>query len=334
MGTETHDARELPLEPRIVLEMTRQPANPLFSRYLTFQNYTGRRKRLTIAFRKTDTLRWESDSFPDGIDSLRSLAEQGNRGYWDHMYLESQPDTITLPIKRLTIAMCYHDAPGHSPEDLNHKEIAIVDWPINMELLSVFDEICLDEFARRSRYAWCDVTVRDPLLVRRVAEDVGKSGSDGPGQDQFGPNPKYGQGMEQLCSEFVSWYYHQGGITLNGQSLHNITSTQQMHDLFAAAGKLYRYDSGAGIQAFAHAATNERYTPRPGDLVERRGADGAEHAMIMYRWLPGEPHAANAHNRYNRAIVFNGPWPVTLRLVRIQEDEAAGGVDFWLGRIY
>ena len=55
--------------------------------------------------------------------------------------------------------------------------------------------------------------------------------------------------------------------------------------------------------------------------------------MIMYRWLPGEAHAANTHDRYNRAIVLNGPWPVTLRLVRIHEDEINDGKDFWLGRI-
>jgi hypothetical protein len=70
-----------------------------------------------------------------------------------------------------------------------------------------------------------------------------------------------------------------------------------------------------------------------------RGPDGAEHSMIMYRWLPGDPDAANSHDRYNRAIVFNGPWPVTLRLVRFHEDEkrvdSENGYpkDFWLGKI-
>jgi hypothetical protein len=103
--------------------------------------------------------------------------------------------------------------------------------------------------------------------------------------------------------------------------------------LFEAEGSLYRYNSGTELQSFVHTTTNARYLPRPGDYLERRGPDGAEHSMIIYRWLPGDPGAANLPDRYNRAIVLNGPWPVTLRLVRIHEDEINAGKDFWLGKI-
>ncbi len=61
-----------------------------------------------------------------------------------------------------------------------------------------------------------------------------------------------------------------------------------------------------------------------GDFLERRGSDGdAEHAMIMLRW-----DAAT-----NEATVFNGPWSVTLRRVKVHEDEVNSGKDFWIGRI-
>ncbi len=90
-----------PLEPRIILDMSERPAHSSFSRYLTFQNYTGQRKRLKVAFRKTGSLRWESDSFPDGIESLRALANTGNRSYWDCMFLENRGGRTTLPIERL-----------------------------------------------------------------------------------------------------------------------------------------------------------------------------------------------------------------------------------------
>ncbi len=131
----------------------------------------------------------------------------------------------------------------------------------------------------------------------------------------------------------MSWYYHEQNIKVNGKSLRDIVGAQQLHDLFKAEGTLYRYNSGTHLQDFVHAETNERYIPQPGDYLERRGPDGAEHSMIMYRWLPGDPSAANSHDRYNRAIVFNGPWPVTLRLVRIHEDEINDNKDFWLGKI-
>lgn len=328
-----------PLEPLIVIDMSEQPAQSSFSRYLTFQNHTGQRKRLKIAFQKTGTLRWERDSFPDGIDALKSLVDTGNRSYWDRIFLENRGGSTTLPIERLKIIMRYQNPPGSSPEHLNHAEIPIVDWPIGMQLLSGHDEICLNEFALRSRYAWSGVEESDPAVIRMVAGDLGKSGSDGQGQDQYGSNPKYGGAIDNLCSEFVSWYYYEQNIKINGKSLRDILGAQQLHDLFKAEGTLYRYNSGTHLQAFVHTETNERYIPQPGDYLERRGPDGAEHSMIMYRWLPGNPSAANSHDRYNRAIVFNGPWPVTLRLVRIHEDEkrvdAEHGYpkDFWLGRI-
>lgn len=326
-------AENYPLEPRIILDLAAQPAHTSFNRYLTFQDHAGLRKRLNIAFRKTGPLRWEVDAFPDGIDALKSLVDMGNRSYWDHMFLENQGGQTTLSIARLQIIMRYQDPAGLSPDYLNHAEIPIVDWPIGMSLLSGDDEICLDEFARRSRYAWSGVEESDSALIRRVAEDLGKSGSDGAGQDPYGSNPKYGAGIDNLCSEFVTWYYHAQNVTVNGKSLRDIVGAQQLHDLFKAEGTLYRYNSGTELQSFVHATTNARYTPRPGDYLERRGPEGAEHSMIIYRWLPGAPGAANLHDRYPRAIVFNGPWPVTLRLVRIHEDELNADKDFWLGKI-
>ena len=321
-----------PLEPKIILDMSEQPAHSSFSRYLTFQNHAGQRKHLKVAFRKTASLRWESNSFPDGIDVLRSLVDTGNRSYWDHMYVENRGDSTTLPIGRLQIIMRYKSPPGLSPDHLNHKEIPIVDWSIGMSLLAGNDEICLDVFAQRSRYAWAGIKESDPSVVRMVADDLGKSGSDGQGQDQYGSNPKYGGEISHLCSEFVSWYYYEQKIKVNGKSLRDIVGTQQLHDLFNAEGNLYRYNSGTHLQGFVHAQTGERYIPKPGDYLERRSQNAPEHSMIIYRWLPGDQKSSNSHDRYNRAIVLNGPWPVTLRLVRIHEDEI-NGKDYWLGKI-
>ena len=334
--TDSIEEKFYPLEPRVILDMSEKPAHSSFSRYLTFHDYTGRRKRLKIAFRKTSSLRWEGESFPSGIESLRSLVNTGNRSYWDHMFLENRGGRTTLPIERLRIVMRYQNPSGLSPEHINHAEIPVVDWPIGMRLLAGYDEICLDEFAQRSRYAWAEIDESDPKVTRIVSADLGKSGSDGPGQDRYEDNPKYDKRINLLCSEFVSWYYYEANTKINGSGhrdkLRDITGTQSLHDLFKAEGALYRYDNSSRLQSFVDARTNERYIPQPGDFLERRKDGKASHSMIMYRWLPGDPNASD-HDRYNRAIVFNGPWPVTLRLVRIHEDEKNLGVDFWLGKI-
>jgi hypothetical protein len=204
-----------------------------------------------------------------------------------------------------------------------------------MNLMSGYDKMDLSEFRKRSLHNWTGLTSDDPPFVRRAIEDVGKSGSDG--SDNYDNNPKYGGAVNNLCSEFVSWYYYENNEKVNGKSLRDIVGAQQLHDLFKAEGKLYRYNSGTNLQAFVHAETGEQYTPKSGDYLERRGPDGAEHSMIMYRWLPKDPSATKADDQLHQALVINGPWPVTLRLVKIHKDEKASGEgypkDFWLGRI-
>lgn len=341
------DPANYPLEPKITIEMSSQPANNNFSRYLSFEDHTGAFKRLKVKLKKKSGLTWEADSFPNGIGVLESLVHSGNRSYWDKLYLENRGGSTTLPIKHLKIVMVYNNPPGSSPHGsnhivngldlslVNHAEIPIVDWEINMGLLSGYDKIDLSEFRKRSLYNWTGLNSDDPDFVRAAIEDCGKSGSDG--SDQYGSNPKFGGAINLLCSEFVSWYYYEHNIKVNGQSLKDIVGTQQLHDLFKAEGKLYRYNSGNNLQDFVHNTTGQVYIPKPGDYLERRGPNGAEHSMIIYRWLPKDPSASKADDQLHQALVINGPWPVTLRLVKIHKDEKATGdgnpKDYYLGRI-
>jgi len=343
----TGDSKNYPLNPKITIEMSSQPAHNNFDRHLSFEDHTGAFLRLKVSFRKKSGLTWEATAFPEGIGNLQSLVNPGNRSYWDNLYLESRGGTTSLPIKHLKIVMIYDDPPGSSPHGsrhvvngldlslVNHAEIPIVDWDINMTLFSGYDKIILNEFRKRTLYQWAGITDEDPDFVRAAIEDCGKSGSDG--SDQYGSNPKYGGGIDNLCSEFVSWYYYEHGIKVNGKSLRDIAGAQKLHDLFKAEKKLYRYNSGTSLQNFVHAETGAVYIPKSGDYLERRGPDGAEHSMIMYRWVPKDPAAAKADDQLNQALVVNGPWPVTLRLVKIHKDEKATGdgypKDFWLGRV-
>ena len=302
---------------------------------------------MKVRFTKKSSLTWESDSFPNGLDELTSLVNQGNRSYWDKLYLENCGGSTALTIKNIKIIIVYDNPPGTSPHQsnhvvdglylslINHAEIPIIDWELNMELLSGYDTIDLTEFRKQSLRKWAGTNNDDPAFVRSAIEDCGKSGSDG--SDQYVSNPKYGGAIEKLCSEFVSWYYYEHGVKVNGTSLKDIVGTQELHNLFRAEGRLYRYNSGTNLQGFVHADTGEKYIPKSGDYLERRGPDGAEHSMLFYRWLPKDPSSSRADDQLNQALVINGPWPVTLRLVKIHKDELATGADypkdFWLGRV-
>ena len=231
--------------------------------------------------------------------------------------------------------MRYSNPPGSSPVGLNHAEVPVVDWPIGIELLSGHDEINLDEFARRSRYAWAEhqrqptprwSAWRWPTWERAAATDRARTRTAG--------NPKYGAGVDLLCSEFVSWYYHEAGVEVNGSSVRDIIGTQQLHDLFEAEGTLYRYNSGTNLQSFVHADTEQRCTHRNRATIwSATDLTAPSTRSSCTDGCPGNPAAAATNDRYNRAVVINGPWPVTLRLVHIHQDELNDGKDFWLGRI-
>ncbi|MCB9251590.1 MAG: hypothetical protein H6605_03935 [Flavobacteriales bacterium] len=341
------NSANLPLSPKITLELNVQPEHNLFERYLSFENYQGKFKRLKVSFKKQSGLIWESSGFPDGISILESLVNPGNRSYWDKMYFENRGGTTRLDIKSLKIVMVYADPAGSSPHGsalivngldlskVNHAEIPMVDWPINMILLEGYDAIDLNEFRKRSLHKWGGLINGDHALVRQAIEDFGKSGSDG--TDEFGSNPKYNPDLDNLCTEFVTWYYYENNIKVNGKSVRDVHYGQQLREMFEAAGKLYRYNSGNNLQGFVHAVTGEKYTPKAGDYLERRGPEGSEHSMILYRWLPKDLSSPKSDDHQNQALVINGPWPVTLRLVKVHKDETASGdglpKDYWLGRI-
>lgn len=324
-----------PNEPHLVLTMSRQPEHNNFTRYLSFKNHFGVWKRLAIAFKKKRDLIWESSGFPKGIDVLRSFADTGNRNYWDSMYLENRGGRTALPIKHLLIEMVYDKPPWLSPIGIDHERIPIVDADINKTLRSGRHYFSLNNYARISRYKWAGVKKAAPWLVRRVARDLGKSGSDGEGQDRYGKNPKYDARVSHLCSEFASWYYYECKTKVAGHSLEywgekaghllrDVYSTQQMHDAFRKAKRLYYYKNSdrtwCNVEDLAKC---NRYTLKAGDYLERRGPAGAEHSMIMLRW----------DNTKKEAIVFNGPWPVTLRMVRVEHDEKNKDSNYFVGRV-
>ena len=182
----------IPKKPNVVITMSRQPEYNSFTRYLSFKNHSGDWKRLAIAFRKKSmvkkgTLIWESHDFPDGIDVLKSFVHTGNRSYWDKMYLENRGGRTALPILHLLIEMNYNK-PTWGSEKI---KIPIVDANINTILRSGWHCFSLNSYANYSRYKCAGLSNNERSLLRQVAQDLGKSGSDGVGDDKYGKNPKY-----------------------------------------------------------------------------------------------------------------------------------------------
>ena len=259
-------------------------------------------------------MKYEGYDFPDGISELQDLVKTNYRNYWDRMYLENKGGRTELDIRHLFIRMNFDKAPPNC-----YKEIPIVDYDVNKKLRSGNALLDLNPYARISRYNFAALEFTEHPVALAAVRDLGKSGSDG--KDNYGNNPKYRGELSLLCSEFASWYYHEEGLVVGNNNFRDITATQQMHDIFKSAKRLYRYHSGH--KKFIHHKTERTYHPRAGDYLERRGTDGeAEHSMIILRW----------DNANKIATVINGPWPVTIRSVYIQTDEE-GGKDYHLGRI-
>jgi hypothetical protein len=194
-------------------------------------------------------------------------------------------------------------------------DIPIIDWSINKTLDAGTSSIDLDIYAQITRYLWAGIDFYGPAFVFTALCDLGKSGSDG--VDEFGTNPKYNGDNGYLCSEFVSWYYHEGGLVIDGSDFRDIEKTQTMHTIFKNAGLLYRYNKIR--EAFVHIVTGDVYEPRAGDFLERRYDGQAEHAMMVLRW----------DDTTKEITVINGPWPVTLRTINVQTDSK----NYCVGRV-
>lgn len=307
------NAIKYPQTPRIELTLRADPGLNSVTRHLVFENHAGDTRSLRITFRRTDGNRFVADAFPDGLDALTGLADTGNRSYWDRMRLENRTGGTALDIGHVFIVISY----GGLGSDYR-SAIPVVSYHLNRTLGPAPASVSLDVAAVTSRRNWAGISDNSRWCMQLAAEDLGKSGSDG--ADNFGRNPKYRGADENLCSEFVSWYNHQAGYVIGGQNFRDVTLTQQIDDAFRAAGRLYGYHLGR--QRFENMDTGAVYTPQAGDFLERRGADGAEHSMLVLRW-----------DNVNKVMtVINGPWPVTLRDVKVQELEESGK-DFRVGRL-
>jgi hypothetical protein len=312
---------------RVHLCVSKKPIHNNFTRFVTFRNKIGGVKRIAVAFTPYSMYRtgiwYEGNTTEEGKAVFHSLANTGNRWYWDSMLLENRGGTTSLDIHSLKMWIEYDLSSAFK------EKIEFINSHIGKVLKAGNSALNLDSAAKKGRNTFAGYNpgqyIMLPKPLRLAIQDLGKSGSDGPNPGEL--HPKYNNATSYLCSEFVSWYYYEGGVKIKIAPIlefnfRNVTGTNEMHTAFKLAGKLYSYDKVS--KRFKNTKTGNVYYPKPGDFLERRGNDGkAEHSMIMKKW-----DQANGI-----AYVINGPWPVTIREVYVQSIEEKGENDFYVGRI-
>ncbi len=319
-------AATVPVKAVLRLTLDNIPAQDRFACYLVFHDYEMNGIFVKFTFSKIEDLVYESvldESAPIELKKLQDMCLENNRDFWDEMLFENRGEIPALSIKHLFFKVIYNSTTKGCLND-----ITILDWDIDQAFKHGYSKIYLNSYARFSRLKWVTETVKlitgkdyvydansCPAFLAAVW-DIGKCGTSG--YSFYDMNPKYGAGVDNLCSEFVSWYYHNEGTPFGKKDFRDIRSATNLINLFARVDRKYEYNNST--QRFEHSITGETYQPQPGDYLWRTNQG---HAMIIAGW----------NEETKIAAVINGPWPVTLRTVEIQKDEDFSDKEYCIGRM-
>ena len=309
MQAKTSTSIKLPQSITLEIE-TKTPASTNMTRKLVFENYEGRRIELSIKLDRTDTHRLEISAFPDTTHNLQVLGSLNHRSFWDKIYLRNNGGSSRIDIKRMTLIVHYHKVVGGAEKNIP----LLSNTTINRVLGSGDSEVYLTPFIARRMVRYAGLTSRNHPTAVLAAKDLGKSGTSAESYDQYGKNPKYRGWISYECSEFVSWYLHETDCWKDFRNhpktvFRDIVATSQLHAIYKSKKRSYYYHNGK--KRFLNEHTEKAYTPKPGDVLIRRGNGKHEHSMIFLKW--------NA--RQKTALVIDGPYPVTLRTVDVHELE-------------
>ncbi|MBN1507051.1 MAG: hypothetical protein JW955_09405 [Sedimentisphaerales bacterium] len=319
-------AQVTPLRAVMRIELAEQPIHNNFTRCLVFQNYNENAVSVPFAFTRKAYLVYEATYIPQAFDALSDMCREGFRGYWDDMRLENRGGDTPLSIAHVFLQISYS---GNSSE--GRRDVTILDWDVGEVLDSGSSVIYLNAYARSSRLKWVEQVVREDLGIEvtygadtcpaflAAVRDMGKCGTDG--SDEYWANPKYGSGSANLCSEFISWYYHNEGTPIGKLKFRDITGHGWLLKLFEDRNRQYEFN--VNTRQFEHSVTGEVYHPQPGDCLRRDDIPGDGHAMMIAGW----------NEETDTASVVNGPWPVTIRKVDVRAGELAGNKQYQLGRM-
>lgn len=326
MGKNTSSEISLPQSVSMTITTKSKPASRVMSRYLTFENFKNEVIRLKIELTRKSDSSLEVTGFPDSLHNLQVLGSLNHRSYWDKVYLENRGGNTEIEIARISMTIKYVKVSGGC-----EKEIPLLNNRWVNRTLKKDSRIWLSGYMASDLRKWAKLSPSAHKVARMAVADLGKSGTSDKGFDNFADNPKYKGAINNECSEFVSWYLHEAGLRFgplpglrNISVFKNITATQKIHDIFKALKKSYAYNNAK--KQFINESTGRSYTPKAGDWVGRRGGGKAEHSMIMLKW----------DSRKRIATVINGPYPVTLREVKVHELETRDDdpKDFIVGAVW
>jgi len=316
----------LPVKAVVRITLSQPPSQDNFEGYMVFLDYESNGILVKFTFHKKRKLVYEAvvdASVPEELAKLERMCEENNRDYWDHMRFENRRGIAPLFIKHFLFELTYNSKTLGCIND-----ITVIDWDIDRAMTSRYSKIDLNAYARFSRLDWVKDAVKEitgkeyeydanscPAFLAAV-RDIGKCGTNG--FSFYDLNAKYGGGAEALCSEFVSWYYHDEGVPFGKSIFRDIRSHEVLIDLFAYEERMYEYNNKT--QRFEHSVSGEVYIPQPGDYLRR---ENQGHSMILAGW----------NEETKIAAVINGPWPVTIRKVEVQKDEDSSDKEYQIGRV-
>lgn len=319
-------AATVPVKAIFRLTLDTPPGQDGFVSYLEFLNYQQDAVLVKLEFKHKKNRVYEAvlnAKVPDELNKLVKMCEEDNRGYWDEMWFSNREENARLAIKHIFFKVIYNSGTKGCLND-----ITILDWDVDRVFEQSYSKIPLNSYARFSRLKWVKAAVKKitgkdydydantcPALLEAI-RDIGKCGTEG--SSWVDMNPKYGAGADNLCSEFVSWYYHNAGTPFGRSIFKDLVGSIPFINLFSSAGRAYEYNNLT--RRFEHFQTGAPYEPQPGDYLRRINSG---HSMMLAGW----------NSETKTAAVINGPWPVTIRKVEVQKEEDTSEKEYQIGRV-
>lgn len=300
------------LEPKIEITLRTKPENNNFKRFLLFRDYEGNRVRFPVKFKKKKGLTYQSSEWPEGFELMQKFLDEGNRSFWDEIWLENRKGKTALDVGHVQMKLTIKGI-GKSGK----RSIEFINHDVNRVLEAGSTKINLNPAAIATRYRRARMKFEAPPVVRAALRDLGKYGTDAVNGTPQNENPKFGPSVKQGGPEFVAWYYHDEKVKVGKNVFDRPSAGDDLVAHFRSISRLGSWQKSKS--GFYNTKTRKKVEPKAGDYLHDRREGG--HAMLIVSWNP----------RRKMMRVLTGPKPVTLK--RIDFSKLDADASYWLGSI-